>query len=308
MLPFAPVLVRHAVGIGRHPPPLLPGAPASQARRRARTPSASDLTVFSVIRNGITNGYPFVEAYGSWLDVAQKILILDGESTDGTRETLDALAALDPRIHVVGRPWPATSRGGGAIADFTTAALRLARTNGGRLMYIQADEVYTPEQRAKVAAHREGAYEFAGCVNFWNSFDRVVANEFPMRYVRLFPAAAGVRSIGDGFSFEVADIPVEAGDDEILHYGWCFPVNILLKHVSHARLYRDDPAYVARGHLARILLEQRRYDRRLLDALAPAYRPIPFAGAHPRSMRHLLGLTAYDPAPGLELLGASPAW
>ena len=91
-------------------------------------------------------------------------------------------------------------------------------------------------------------------MNFWNSFDTVVANEFPMRYIRAFPTFAPVTSIGDGYSFDLAGLSVEASPAEILHYGWCFPVNILRKHVSHGRLYRDKPAYCARGVLAAAML------------------------------------------------------
>jgi hypothetical protein len=152
------------------------------------------------------------------------------------------------------------------------------------------------------------ALEFAGCVNFWNSFDAVVENEFPMRYVRSFPADGSIRPIGDGFSFDLGGIPVERTADEILHYGWCFPVNILRKHDSHSRIYRDHLAYRLRGALARTLLRTGAYDRRLLDALAPHYRPVPYGGDHAPAVAHLVGRPVYDPNPGLDLLAEGAEW
>jgi hypothetical protein len=306
LLPFLPVAARRLAG-GR-------AAPELPAVQRGRTQAVSmpdpptGLTVFSIVRNGITNGYPFVEAYGSWLRDADRIVIVDGESDDGTKDALDELAAIAPHVEIASRPWPQTETGGVAIAELTQAALDLARPGASRLVYVQADEVFTPQQRRLMRDRTASALEFAGCVNFWNSFDSVLANDFPMRYVRAFPADDAVRSIGDGFSFELGEIPVERTTDEILHYGWCFPVNILRKHLSHSRLYRDHPAYALRGRLARLLLDTGSFDRRLLDALAPQYRPIPYDGEHPEAVAHLLGRPLYDPNGGLDLLAKGVAW
>lgn len=303
---FVPVLGRSLLR-PRPVPTTVVVVPHRRAPRPHASPSGS-VVAFSVIRNGVTNGYPFVEAYGSWLDTCSRIVILDGESTDGTREALDELASIDDRVTVESASWPHASAGGSAIAEFTNRALELARGHGDRLVYLQADEIYPRELRELVARPRDGALEFAGCINFWNSFDTVVANEFPMRYVRAFPGDAGVHSIADGFSFELGSLTVERSPLEILHYGWCFPVNILRKHVSHARLYRDNPVYRARGALAAAMLRAGSTDRRLLDALAPGYRPAPYRGEHPPAVRHLLALTAYDPEPGLDLLERGAAW
>ena len=268
----------------------------------------SGLTVVSVIRNGVLNGYPFVEAYGSWARWADRIVVMDGESTDGTDRVLADLARHLPGLELVSRPWPTTSARGSAIADLTREAVELARDGSSRLMYVQADEVYTDGQRELVRDWEEGALEFAGCLNFWNSLDRVLANEFPMRYVRLLPPNAAAEPLGDGYTFDVGAAPVTTSPELFLHYGWCFPVNILQKHVNHARLYPESAAYRLRGYLARRMLEGGSLEPRLLDALAPHYRPVPFDGEHPECVRHLVGRTVYDPYVGLELLAADARW
>jgi hypothetical protein len=307
LLPFLPLIGSALLGRRRGAEPLPSVATPTSAR--APAPPVHDLVVFAVIRNGVANGYPFVEAFGSWLGRADRIVVLDGESDDGTRQALDRLAAIAPSVVIESALWPDVATGGAAIAQMTNRALELARDGAQRLMYVQADEIYTDAQRDLVVAHpREAALEFAGCANFWNSFDSVLENEFPMRYLRLFPADVPAHSIADGFSFELAGTTVTPSPELFLHYGWCFPLNILHKHVSHGRLYRDHPGYRLRGVLAQLMLEQRRYDRRLLDALAPQYRPVPFTGEHPACMRHVVSQTAYDPSVGLQLLESGVRW
>jgi len=306
---FVPVLVRALVKPRQSVRVIAPVPDTRPRTRRPNTGQATSAVAFSIIRNGIANGYPFVEAYGSWLDFCSRLVILDGESNDGTREALDALAQIDDRVVVESARWPESVVGGSAIAEFTNRALELARREAdATLVYLQADEIYPREHRELAARPRRTALEFAGCVNFWNSFDTVVANEFPMRYVRAFPADSSIRSIADGFSFELGSLEVEHSSLEILHYGWCFPVNILRKHVSHARLYRDNPVYRARGAVAAAMLRDGTTERRLLDALAPGYRPTAYRGEHPPAMRHVIEMTAYDPEPGLDLLERGAVW
>jgi hypothetical protein len=268
----------------------------------------SALTVFSVVRNGVRNGYPFVEAYGSWLDRCDRLVVVDGESTDGTDRVLEALAAVDPRVVLASRPWPADDRGGHAIARLTETALELAADGAERLMYVQADEIYTEQQRGLVESWEQGALEFESCVNFWNGWERVLENEFPMRYLRLFPAGADVRSLGDGFTFQVDGAETTTVSERFLHCGWCFPRNVLQKHVSHAEIYRESRSYRLRGALAQRLLDRGAADLRLLDALEPEYRPVPYGGEYPSAVRHLLGRDVYDPWVGIELLRSGMRW
>lgn len=304
LLAFASVIAHRPLPVPERPrwqPPSLKHA------ARTPAPAPTGLTVFSIIRNGITNGYPFIEAYGSWLAYCDRIIVVDGASDDGTREALDLLSSLDRQVEVISRPWPTGSEGGRAIAAFTEAALGEARSRGAdRLAYVQADEIYSRRQRALVRDTRT-ALEFGGCINFWNGLDAVLGNTFPMRYLRLFPADAEAHSLGDGFSFAV-DCPVATDPEPFLHYGWCFPEQILRKHVGHGRLYGDAPDYRLRAWLAGRMLAQRRYERHLLDALQPQYRPTPFRGEHPECMRHLLGRSSYDPTVGLQLLANGAVW
>jgi len=276
------------------------------------------LVVFSVIRNGILNGYPFVEAYSAWLDHCDELFVLDGHSSDGTDVVLQQMAALTDKIKVASAPWPQQSSGGSAIADFTNDCLARVRTRGDMLLYIQADEIVSRDVRARVRARQDSsALRFNHYVLFHNSMHEVVVlgeSKVPgvtaWPAIRLFPSTAEARSTGDGFSFDVSGVEVAQTDDEILHYGWCFPVNILQKHMNHASLYPDNWRYRKRGKLAAHMLRRRSFDPALLNALDPQYHSQrqPFAGAHPECVRHLIDKEYYDPYVGLALLREGARW
>ena len=101
------------------------------------------------------------------------------------------------------------------------------------LVYLQADEIYPAPLRSSGRAPR-------GCARVRRLCELLELVRHRRRErvpdaVRPRISGRGiVVSIGDGFSFDLGDLPVERSPEEILHYGWCFPVNILRKHVSHA--------------------------------------------------------------------------
>jgi hypothetical protein len=279
----------------------------------------ADLVVFSVVKNAIQNGYPFVETYASWLDYCDEIFILDGGSTDGTDIVLRQLTHLSAKFKLATAPWPRASEGGSAIALFTNECLNRVRERGRRLLYIQADEVLQADDRRRLADWRDGAVELTRYILFWNSFytvlrlerDGAAERSTAWKAIRLFPAGARAISYGDGLSFRLDDdTPVTALDIEVFHYGWNFPVNILQKHVSHAGLYRDHWNYRRRGARSRELLRTNDFSLASLAALDPQYLDAaqPFRGQHPRCMVHLLGQESYDPYVGLSLLRSGVRW
>ena len=277
-----------------------------------------DLVVFSVIRNGIQNGYPFVEAYSSWFNYCDQVFVLDGCSSDGTDVVLRHLSQINPRFGYGRAPWPETGVGGSSIAEFTNQCLETVRSKAERLVYIQADEILERETREKLSRWVQGAVEFTKYVLFWNSFYRVIRFEnnaersraTTWRAIKLFPSAASVRSTGDGLSFELDGVPIAQWDDEVLHYGWNFAVNILQKHANLVNLYSDNSIYRRRAILATRMLSANEHSTALLDALDPQYVDLvrPFLGTHPDCVQHLLGQQCYDPYVGLALLRYGVNW
>lgn len=278
----------------------------------------SDLIVFSAIRNGINNGYPFVEAYGSWLNYCDRIFILDGNSDDGTDVVLRQLAKISPKFIIEKAPWPTANEHGSSIAQFTNQCLDIVRPMANRLVSIQADEILENRTRQKISQWHGGPVELTRYVLFWNSFYRVLCFQQDLirsrstdwRSIKFFPATSKAKSIGDGLSFDVLGEPLEHWDDEVLHYGWNFPINILQKHTSHVRLYSNYPVYRKRAKKAASMLYRHNFSRDALDAMDPQYLNIarPFIGRHPDCVHHLIDKTYYDPYLGLSLLRNSVSW
>lgn len=93
---------------------------------------------FSFIHNGLEGGYPIVEVIRALQPAVDEIVVVDAQSTDGTRQLLDRLAArLGSQLRVLDGPW-------GNQAGQTLAALHAMHTEcrGDVIVHAEGDEVY----------------------------------------------------------------------------------------------------------------------------------------------------------------------
>ena len=90
-----------------------------------------------IVRNGLKQGYPFVESIASALPICDEFLISDGYSTDGTFEVLQKLPALNKKIVVSQDKWPNT----GLMALSEVSNILRWKCKGKHLLYMQAAEV-----------------------------------------------------------------------------------------------------------------------------------------------------------------------
>jgi len=79
------------------------------------------LSACMVIRNGLRMGYPFVEAALAVIRKVDELVVVDGESRDGTWNVLSRMAKSCPRMRLYRKAWPSTSKCGEAIAVATKA-------------------------------------------------------------------------------------------------------------------------------------------------------------------------------------------
>jgi hypothetical protein len=279
--------------------------------------TSNGLTVFSVIKNGIQNGYPFVEAYSSWLNYCDRIFVLDGGSTDGTNLVLDKLSKISSKFSYETSVWPSTRVSGSSIADFTNECLRIVKPKSERLFYIQADEILSKNDRYFVSKFDQGVLKINKYILFWNSFYDILkfenekfGNATAWEAIRLFPSSLDASSYGDGLSFKISDTQIFESQIEVYHYGWNFPINILQKHMSHANLYSDSFKYRNRAYLSMKLLGNNQHSRKHLRMLDPEYIKFskPFIGQHPECIQHLVDQKYYDPYIGLNLLESGVSW
>lgn len=224
------------------------------------------LSVSTVIKNGVTLGYPFVESILSLLPICDEYVILEGHSDDDTLYWLERLRKRYPdKIKIHRFPWPQGLGNGQSIGVMQNRALTLCR---GRWAYLQqADEVMPPENLPalqKLIAPRTPLERLIGRRRFnsytidlmhvFDNFQRIDTRycatpeqtyglRWSLRLVRLRAATRRfITCDTDGWTLRglgcsligTAQLPMP-----VLHVGHEFPLNCLNKAINHAALYPE---------------------------------------------------------------------
>jgi hypothetical protein len=205
---------------------------------------------FSIIRNGIKFGYPFVEAVSSILPLCDEFILSVGISEDDTIALARTIAS--PKVRIMEREWDLRLRNGGELISIETN-YALAQCTGDWCFYVQADEVlherYFPAVRAGMERYVDDekveALQFR-YRHFYGSYDFYQDN-FRSWYVsesRVIKRRPDIVSWGDGTNFRHRDgskLAVKRIDAEIFHYGWVRPPQTMYtKNVGFHELYFDD--------------------------------------------------------------------
>lgn len=102
---------------------------------------------FTYIRDALTGGYPIVEVIRVLQPFTSEIVVVDAQSTDGTRQLLERLAAkMSGSLRVLDGPW-------GDQAGQTLAALHAMHTEceGDIIIHAEGDECWDGMLLAEVA-------------------------------------------------------------------------------------------------------------------------------------------------------------
>ncbi len=98
------------------------------------------ISCFMNIKNGISQGYPFVEAIMSGLDLCEEFVISDGYSIDGTYEVLVKLKKRFPKIKLYKIKWnDSLNSEGEVIAETANQTKKMC--HGLYIFYLQANEI-----------------------------------------------------------------------------------------------------------------------------------------------------------------------
>lgn len=226
---------------------------------------------FTILKNGASLGYPYLESLRSLAPFVDEIVVAHGDSTDETLDTLQKLAAELTAagrcsLRIVDSPWDAANlKGGLELSRQTNIALDACR--GEVCFYLQSDEVLH-DRDAEILQADLKRFEADADVealaltwaHFYGSFDRVVTSRnWYRREVRVFKKAAGLRSVGDAQGFR---IPQEGGAlrkprvalsrARVLHYGWVRPPALMAaktgnfdKLWGHNRVHDPDKIFTA---------------------------------------------------------------
>ena len=230
------------------------------------------LSGYLIVRNAVSQGYPFLEAITSVLAQCSEFLVLDGFSTDETWEGLLMLRSRYPgKMRLFREEWEGSTQGGEILARMSNH-LR-DKCKGDFCLNLQANEIMPEESAIDLTRHLN---EFSNVDLFRFPFvtymgpDLVWMEQYRTRLFRNQPA---IISLGDAFDvgprpdlpeeerrrLRWRQIPLRA---PIRRYRGLFPVNYLRKLEGRLALFQTDSA--------RYFTEKERtYGQRALASLEP---------------------------------------
>jgi len=107
------------------------------------------VSAFTYVRNGIHFDYPFLASIQSVLPIVDELVVVVGDSFDGTREAI--LGLNNPKIKIVDTIWDEQMRIGGHIfAQQANIGLDNVSADADWAFHIQADEVIHEKEYAVI--------------------------------------------------------------------------------------------------------------------------------------------------------------
>ena len=135
------------------------------------------ITGFTYVRNGLTYQYPFVESIKSALPVVDEMIVVVGDSTDGTRKVVEDINS--DKIRIIDSVWDMDLRKDGKIFAIQTN-LGLLEAKGDWLFHIQADEVLHESARDQIIKYMEIADKYDDIdgllfhyYHFWGDYNHI---------------------------------------------------------------------------------------------------------------------------------------
>jgi glycosyltransferase involved in cell wall biosynthesis len=205
---------------------------------------------FTFIRNAVKYDYPVREAILSILPLCDEVIVMVGNSDDGTRALIESIG--DHRIKIFDSVWDDSLREGGKVlADETNKAFDKVSADSDWAFYIQGDEVFHEHGMEAIndamKKHRDnkqvegllfnyhhfyGSYDYVGDSRRWYRKEiRIIRND---KSIRSYRDAQGFRKNGKKLKVK----PVYAF---IHHYGWVKPPSAMqAKQVSFNKLWHSD--------------------------------------------------------------------
>lgn len=217
---------------------------------------------FSYVRNGITYDYPFIESIQSALPLCDEFIMVIGDSTDGTREAVEALN--NPKIKIVDTIWDEQAREKGLIFA-QQSNIGLDHITGDWALHIQADEVLHEKDYPAIKKAMEEnlnnekveglLFHF---INFYGDYKHYgPSRRFHNKEIRIVRNSPSIRSYRDSQGFRKYNDPanflhekgeklhVKLIDATVYHYSYIRnPESQAKKLLEMARRYNKDDANI----------------------------------------------------------------
>lgn len=256
---------------------------------------------FTYVRNGIMHDYPFMECIKALLSICDEVIVVVGDSTDGTREAIAAIR--DPGLRIVDSVWPEDSAGGRRYA--MQANLGLDRCRSRWCFHLQADELFHEQDLLPIARamekHKDDPKVEGFLFRFINFFGDywhwAPSRRFHQREIRIVRNNPNIRSYKDSQGFRMFKNPQDQWNEKGRKLR-VVPLDIPIYHYSHARnpvLQRKRQIEFTKGYLPNEEVEKQfaqikdlPYDYNNIDYLKI------FHGSHPSLMKKRVDAQDWD--------------
>lgn len=195
------------------------------------------VTGFTFIKNAVRFQFPVVEAIQSILPVCDEVVIVVGDSNDGTRELVNTIGP--DKINIIDSVWDNNLKDGRVLAAETDKAFKEISSDTDWCFYIQADEVVHEEGYEEIIdtmTKWKNAKEVDGLLfkyrHFYGSYDYIgVSSRWYKNEIRIIKNDKRIFSYRDAQGFRKGEnekLNVKSLNAYIHHYGWVREPKIML--------------------------------------------------------------------------------
>ncbi|OIR05083.1 hypothetical protein GALL_128990 [mine drainage metagenome] len=222
------------------------------------------VSAFTYVRNGLHLDYPFIESIKSVLPVVDEMIVVIGDSHDGSRNAVENIN--DPKIKIVDTIWDDATRSGGKIfAEQANIGMDNCSKDADWLFHIQADEVIHEKDIAAIKNAMEKYLKdekvegfLFNFINFFGDYDHYgPSRRFHQHEIRIVRNRPNIRSYRDSQGFRKFIHPenqweekgeklfVKKIDATIYHYSYVKnPKKQLLKTLEFSKRWHENDDWV----------------------------------------------------------------
>ena len=237
---------------------------------------------FTWVHDGISGGYPFVEAISAVRPYVDEVVAVDAESTDDTRRVLDKLCET-----VLTSPWSGRDTSSNAF-------LKHLECKGDTIIFFEADEVYDEGLLKEIVWYlARGASHLAVYrLQLEQNFQR--CREYPIPVHRIFPKGQGTYHLHPTIypkNLNVQIIPA-AGNGYLWDCSGNFRDNWVQRKRNQSQIWGDPRHLMVSGHFAEPNEISEVREMIMLDEPHWTWTETPFK--IPQILRKHLGQTKYE--------------
>lgn len=199
------------------------------------------VSAFTYVRNGIAMEYPFIESIKSVLPLIDEFIVVVGDSTDCTRQSIESIQ--DRKIKIVDTIWDEMMRTKGLVfAQQSNTGLDNVSKDSDWLFHIQADEVIhendydTIKKAMQQYLHNKTVEGFLfKFINFFGDYKHwAPSRRFHQKEIRIIRNNAHYRSYRDSQGFRRFNNP-ETYLQEKGYKLKVIPINATVYHYSYVK-------------------------------------------------------------------------